>query len=132
MMQWVLKQNGKIVTRQKMWRLTPDKLVRDLEVKKRAGFDAAIKFRYGDSFTFPKNMRGDPKEADDTHGIPFDEVAPNITEAEIVDDKGKPLQPTSSTDILMNYEVLLPLGEEFRLSKVIQRSFDSDVKVGGN
>ena len=32
----------------------------------------------------------------------------------------------------MNAEVLLPQGEELRLSKVIQRSVDSDGKVGGN
>ena len=56
-------------------------------------------------------MRGDPKEADDTFDLPFDEVAPNIPEADIVDDQGKPLHPTSSTNIFMNAEVLLPQGE---------------------
>ena len=77
-------------------------------------------------------MKGKPQEADDTCDLPFDEVAPNIPEAEIVDDKGKPLHPISATDILMNAEVLLPQGEELRLAKVIRRSVDYDGNVGGN
>ena len=48
MTQWVLKTNWQIVPRWTMWRLTTNKLVRDSEVKNRAGFDAATKFWYGD------------------------------------------------------------------------------------
>ena len=50
MAQWFLKQNGKIVPRQKMRKLTQDELVRESEIKKWDGFDAAIKIRYGYSF----------------------------------------------------------------------------------
>ena len=73
---------------------------------------------------------GNPKEADDTCELNFDEVEPKISEADIVDDQGKPLHPTSSTDILMNDEVILPQGEELRMAKVIQRSVDLDGKLG--
>ena len=38
MAQWVLKQNGQIVPRQTMQKLTQDELVRESEVKKRDGF----------------------------------------------------------------------------------------------
>ena len=119
MTQWVLKQNEQIVPRQTIRHLKPNDLVRDQEAKKRAEFDAATKLWYGNSFTLPKKMRGNPKEADVTYDLTFDEVAPNIPEADIVDDQGKPLHPTSETDILINAGVLLPQREELRLAKVI-------------
>ena len=77
-------------------------------------------------------MRGNPQEADDTRDLTFDEVALNIPDADIVDDQGNPLHPTLATNILMNAEVLIPQGEEWRLAKVIRMSVDSDGKVGGN
>ena len=48
-----------------------------------------------------------------------------------MDDKGTPIHSTSMSDILMNCEVLLPRGEDLRISKVIQQSVDSDGKVIG-
>ena len=96
MTHWVIKHNVQIVPRRKMWGLTPDELVHDLEVKKRAKFDASTKFRYGDSITLTKKMRGDPQESDDTCDLHFGEVSPNIPEADIVDDQGKPLHPILS------------------------------------
>ena len=69
---------------------------------------------------------------DDTCDLPFDEVAPNIPAAYIVDDQGKPLHSTSATDVLINSEVMIPQGEELRLSKVIQSIVDLDGKLGGN
>ena len=47
MTKWMLKQNGQIVTRRKMQRLTPEELVRDSEVKNCAEFDADTKLRCG-------------------------------------------------------------------------------------
>ena len=117
MTQWVIKHNVQIVPRRKMWGLTPDELVHDLEVKKRAKFDASTKFRYGDSITLTKKMRGYPQEADDTYNLTFDEVAPNIPKADIIDDQGKLLHPTPATYISMNSEVLLHQGEELRLGQ---------------
>ena len=55
-------------------------------------------------------MRGKLQEADDTCNLTFDEVAPNIPEADTIDKQIKLLHPTSATDILINAEVLLPQG----------------------
>ena len=46
--QWVLKNIGKIVPQLTIRKLTQDELVRESEIKKRDGFDAEIKIRYGD------------------------------------------------------------------------------------
>ena len=54
MTQWVIKKNGQIVPHRTMRRLTPNELLRDLEVKKRAEFDGAAKLQYGGLFTLPK------------------------------------------------------------------------------
>ena len=131
MSQWVLKQSGEIVPRRTMRKLTPDELVRPSEVKKSSDFDAAIKARYGDSFTLP-TKRGDTIDDDGTFDLPFDEVAPQIPEADITDADGNSLTELSAADILINAEVLLPQGEEMRLAKVIKRSLNPDGKVTGN
>ena len=73
-------------------------------MKKRTDFDAAIKHWYGDSFTLPEPCKPNPKYTDDTYDLPFDEVAPTAPEADIVDEQGSPLHPTSMTDALMNAE----------------------------
>ena len=85
--------------------------MRDSKVKNLSEFDAATKLRIGDSFTFPKKMRGKPQQADDTYDLHFDEVAPNIPEANIIDYQVNPLHPTLATDIFMIAEVLLPQRE---------------------
>ena len=86
-----------------MRRLTPDELVRDSEMKKRAGFYSATKLWYGYFFTFTKKMRGNPQESDDTCDLHFGEVSPNIPEADIVDDQGKPLHPILSNGYFDEY-----------------------------
>ena len=65
MTQWILEQNGKIVSRRTMRRLTQEELTRPSEIKKRAEFDEAIEKRYGDSFTLPKRKPKDGQEEDD-------------------------------------------------------------------
>ena len=77
MLQWVLKQHGKIMPRTTMRKLTPDKFLRESEIKKREVFDSAIKTRYGDSFTLPERIKsklGNPQDDDGTFDLPFDEV----------------------------------------------------------
>ena len=111
MLKCVLKKHGKIVPRRPMRKLTPYKLLRESEIKKQEVFDSAIKTIYGDSFTLPeriKRKRVNPQDDDGTFELPFDEVAPEIPEADIIDDEGKPLHPSSTSYILMNDEVLLP------------------------
>ena len=51
MSQWVLKQNGQIVPRRTMWKLTPEELVHESEIRKRSNFDKAIKEMYDDSLS---------------------------------------------------------------------------------
>ena len=133
MSQWVLKQNGQILPRKTMRKLTRDELVRELEIKKRNGFDAEIKIRYGDQFTLPTRTRVkvSSQEADDTSEVPFDEIAPDISEADIVDAQGKSMNPSSVADMFMNKEVLLTQGEDVWLAKVIRRNVNSDDKVLG-
>ena len=111
MTQWVLKQNGQIVPRRKMRRLTPVKWAREIEIKKRSEFNDAIKARYSDSFYLPDKTLKNPQDEDDTDDLPFDEVSPSIPKADIIDDQGRPLHPSSAADLLMNAEVLLPPGE---------------------
>ena len=84
----------------------------DLDVKKHDELYDATKLLYRDLFNFPKKMRVNLQEVDDTSDLTFYELPPNIPEADIIDEQGKPLHPISATDILMNAEVLLPQGEE--------------------
>ena len=63
--------------------------------------------------------------------MPFDEIAPKIHEADIVDAQGKPLHPSSAADMLINSEVMIPQGDDVWLVKVIIRNVDSDGKVIG-
>ena len=132
MAQWVLKY-GKIVPRQTMRKLTQDELVRESEIKKRDGFYAEIKIRYGDSFTLPtrNKINGSSQEAYDVFDLPFDEISPKIPESDIVDDPGKALHTSSAADMLITAELLLPQGEDVRLAKVIRRNVDSNGKVLG-
>ena len=58
-------------------------------------------------------------EEDDTFDLPFDEVAPQFPEADTTDAKGNVMHTTSTADILMNAEVVLPQGEDMRLAKVV-------------
>ena len=130
--QWVLKQNGKIVPRRTMRRLTPEEWEREIEINNRSEFNDEIKARYGDSFSLPEKSLKNPQDKDDTDDLPFDDVSTSIPEEDIIDDQGRPLHPSSVADMMMNSEVLLTQGEENRLSKVIKRSVDSYGKVIGN
>ena len=79
-----------------------------------------------------KRKRGNPQDDDGTFDLPFDEVAPEIPEADITDAEGQPLHPSSAADILMNSEVLLPQGEYMQLARVIRNNVDSDGKFIGD
>ena len=129
MTQWVIKQNGQIFPRGTMRRLTPEEWAQEIEIKKRLEFNDAIKARYGDLLSLPDKTLKNTQDKDDTDDLPFDEVSPSIPDADIIDDQGRPLHPSSAADLLMNAEVLLPQGGEKRLAKVIKSSVDSDGKV---
>ena len=82
-------------------------------------------------FFLPEPCNPNPKETDNTYDLDFDEVDTTVPEADIVDEQGSLLQPTSMENDLMNDEVLLPQGEDMRLAKLIQRIFNYDGKVIG-
>ena len=134
-LQWVLNQHGQIVPRKNTCKLTPGEFLRESEIKKREVFDSSIKTRYGESFTLPKIIkrnRVNPQDDDGTFDLPFDEVAPEIPEADITDAERQPLHPSSVAHIIMNAEVLLPQGGSMRLEKFIRSNVDSDGKVIGD
>ena len=101
-----------------MRHLTPEEWAREIEIKKRSKFNDTIKAQYGDSFSMPDKTLNNSQDKDDTDDIPFDEVSPSISEADIIDDQGRPLYHSLVTYLLMNAEVLLPQGEEKRLAKI--------------
>ena len=76
--------------------------------------------------------KGISQEADDVFDLVFDEIDPEIPEADIVDVQGKPLHSSSEADMLMNAEVKLIQGEDVHLAKVIRRNFDSNGQVLGD
>jgi len=63
--------------------------------------------------------------------LPFDEVAPHIPEADLIDVDGKTLRNSSLANQLINAEVLLPQMEDMRLAKVIKQSVGSDGRLVG-
>ena len=80
----------------------------------------------GDSFALPNRtkVKRISQEVDDTFGLPFDEIAPDIPEAYIVDAQGKPLHPSYAAYILINSELWIHQVEDVRLSKVIRSNVD--------
>ena len=114
-----------------MKRLTPEEWAKEIEIKKRSEFNDAVKAQYGDWFSLPDKTLENPQDKDDTGELTFDEVSPITPEADIIDEQGRPMHPSSSAYLIMNAEVLLPQLEEKRLAKLIKRSVDSDGKVIG-
>ena len=94
MTQWILKQNGQIVPRRTMRRLTAEEMTRDSEVLKRKNFNEAIKLKFGDSFSLPdkrKSMKNPEEDNEECFDLPFYEIAPAIPEADVIDQQGKHL-----------------------------------------
>ena len=70
--------------------------------------------------------KGISQEADDVFDLVFDEIDPEIPEADIVDVQGKPLHSSSEADMLMNAEVIISQGGDLRLHKAIIRNVYSN------
>ena len=123
MTQWILKQNGWVVPRRTVRKLTSEKLApsNDVEKAKRDAFDIDIRRKLGDSFSSPvdalKPENSEEDSTDDYYGEePFleDEEfrTSDIPVADCVDANGKPILVNLLTDIPVSAEVLLPHGEE--------------------
>lgn len=157
MCQWVVQSNGQIVPRRTLRRLTPEEASphNEVEARKRAAVDAAIRARWGDSMSLgpPEMVNKEPSpvvgseddaetQLDPTSVMDFDpdsftpyeddvEAPPLTQEADIVDAAGKPLNQQSAADLLINAEVLLPQGEKESMAKVVRRVVDADGKAVG-
>ena len=128
MTQWVLNINGQAVPRRSLRLLWPDELSSEVEIAKRAAFDAQIKLSHGVSFTVPeKEHTPNPQDPWDEEDRPIP-----IPEADAMDEKGTPLSPNSISDTLINAEDVLPHGESYNLEKVIRHSLDVNGQVIGN
>ena len=144
MCQAILKQNGKVVPRRSCRPLNAGELAasNEVEVRKRAEFDAAIKQKLGDSFSLPTHVQpqqaGDSKDASNPQDETFDpftgveEPHIEVPEADCVDATGKPILQQSLADTLIHSEVLLPHGEDLQMAKVLRRSVNPEGRVIGN
>lgn len=138
MCQWVLKMNGQVVPRRSLRHLTPGELSPSnlVERRKRDEFDAAIRRKWGDSFTEPDVEKGKMPEfegsnpQDGTFDLePYEDDEESLVDfpnADLRDPEGKPLGEHNLLDTLINAEVLLPQGEAEALCKVVRRAVDSE------
>ena len=138
MAQWILKQNGKVVPRRTVVPLTPAQLApsNEVEARKRADYDNAIRSKLGDSFTLPPAELTTAPDNDffDDFEPYFDEQESPILipEADCTDATGKPIMQQSMMDTLIHSEVMLSQGEDFHMAKVISRAVDEKGRVIGN
>ena len=96
MAQWILRQNGKVVVRRSLRRLTPHELSpsNEAEVAKRAAFNNSIRESLGDSLSPPlAPIAEDPVEDWDLELYCDDsgESATVVPEADFCDATGKPI-----------------------------------------
>ena len=136
MAQWILRQNGKVVVRRSLRRLTPHELSpsNEAEVAKRAAFNNSIRESLGDSLSPPlAPIAEDPVEDWDLELYCDDsgESATVVPEADFCDATGKPILMESFADTLINAEVLLPHHESTALATVLRRTVDADGKLIG-
>jgi len=137
MAQWILRENGKVIVRRSLRRLTPAELApsNEAEKAKRDAFTLSIRAKLGDSLSPPPVPLSEDDIVtdwdlelyeDDTDGH-----APKVPDADLLDAAGKPVQLQSFTDALINAEVLLPHDESSVLAKVMRRSVDENGRFMG-
>ena len=137
MCQWILQKNGQVVPRRTLRRLRAEELsiTNEVEIERRAAFDADIKRLLGDSISNPpQEIEADPMDPHHTFDDNTDDeeaFANILPEADAVDSTGKPINQQSVADLLINAEVLLPQGESQQMAKVIRRSIGPDGKIVG-
>ena len=136
MAQWVLRENGKVVVRRSLRRLTPHELApsNEVEVAKRAAFNNSIRATLGDSITTPPTpLSDDPIDDWDLELYEDDDVGGSVAvpEADFCDATGKPVLQQSFADTLINAEVLLPHEESTALATVLRRTVDANGNMIG-
>ena len=131
MAQWILNENGRVVVRRSIRRLTPHELSpsNESEVAKREAFTNSIRAILGDSMSTPTTPLSDDPCNDWDLELYEDNVdggPPTIPEADFVDAAGKPVLQQSFADTLINAEVLLPHEESTALATVLKRTVDDN------
>jgi hypothetical protein len=135
MAQWILKENGKVMPRRTLRRLSPAELSpsNKNETEKQSLFNVAIRGVLGDSVKIPKvlPLDNDATEAfdalcdldpyeDDVEALPF------IPDADLNDAAGKPFEIQSVANALINAEVMMPNGNSMAIAKMVRRVVNND------
>ena len=136
MVQWILKENGKVVPRWTLPGLTPNELApsNEVEIDKLSNFTSLIRAALGDLISLPQAPLPDAHE--DLWDLePYydeQEALLDIPEVDFVDATGKPLLQQLFTDTLINAKVLLQADNSAAIAKVMQRCVDDEGRVVGN
>ena len=118
MAQWVLKANGRVVPRRSVRPLHASEEYSPTEIKKRQLFDELIERRYGTS-TSPPPKISKPNDDEFENYEDDDEPSRPVPEIEdMVDTNGRLLNQLPAYDRLLQAEVQMQLGEEYRTGKV--------------
>ena len=144
MAQWILAVSGEVISRRTLRRLTREEIspTNEDESYRRRIFMEHIYKKRGTSYQLPCPSTGE-QIADDIAGVdevcwkesPFDlgaheEGTPDVPDADIVDEFGKPVSENALTDLLIGAEILLPEGEttdgKFAAGKVIRQCVDTN------
>jgi hypothetical protein len=135
MAQWVLKDNGKVVPRRSIRRLSATELAisNDDEKSKREVFTNSICGLLGDSISLPAKTPPNPMdEFWDLEPYADDDEEPfAFLEADLTDAAGKPFAQHSLADFLINAEVLLPHDDGKALARVVKHVVGSDGELLG-
>ncbi len=129
MAQWILKENGQVLPRRTLRRLSPAELAptNEVKVEKQALFNTSIRGRLGASIKIPNNipLDNDATEAfdelwdlkpyKDDHDTKF-----QILDADLKDAAGKPFDNKLLADTLINAEVLLPNEDSQAIARVVR------------
>ena len=118
MAQWILRVDGRVLSRQTVRPLTADEIKNPLEQARRKAFDAAIKRKLGDSITLPE--KPEPSEY-----VPYEDedIGDGLVEIPDTDD--------DQYDLLINAEVHLPHRDKKTNALVIGRHRNEDGEIVG-
>jgi hypothetical protein len=135
MTQRVLKDNGKVVPRRTIRRLSTAELslTNETEAERRMQFTTSVRGILGDSISLPAAPPPNPMDGYwelEPYGDDI-ELPLAFLEADIVNAAGKPIMAHSLTDTLINAEVLLPLEDSQAIARVVRRMVNSEGKLIG-
>jgi hypothetical protein len=140
MAQWILKENGKVMPRRTLRRLTPAELSpsNEVEMEKRSLFNVAVRGVLGDSVKIPKVLPLDNEATQAFDALwdldPYEddvEVLPFIPDADLKDAAGKPFEVCSVANALISAEVMLPNGNSMTIAKVVRRVVNDEGRLVG-